>query len=130
MHEWALAEAVIEALIRCSKGKEVQVGTVAIGELQQVDLRVFEYALKILMRERGLKGGIKLVVEKALLKCRECGYEWLWEDTVKELDEPSREAIHFIPELVHAFVKCPNCGSRDYDIIKGRGVYIRELKLV
>ena len=37
---------------------------------------------------------------------------------------PGNEAIHFIPELAHAFLECPSCQSPDFELLQGRGVSI------
>jgi Zn finger protein HypA/HybF involved in hydrogenase expression len=38
------------------------------------------------------------------------------------------EAIHFIPELSHAFVRCPECGSPDFIILAGRGITLERVE--
>ena len=39
-------------------------------------------------------------------------------------DDDAAEAIHFVPELAHAFMRCPDCGSPDFEVAAGRGVAI------
>ena len=46
---------------------------------------------------------------RTILKCRVCGYEWSFD--VGRLSEDVREALHFIPEVIHSYTKCPRCGS-------------------
>jgi hydrogenase nickel incorporation protein HypA/HybF len=43
------------------------------------------------------------------------------------LDPDMRESIHFLPEAGHAFIRCPSCGSPDYAVTSGRGVYIESI---
>ena len=38
-----------------------------------------------------------------------------------------REAIHFVPESAHAFLRCPACKSPDFEISKGRGVWVERI---
>ncbi len=38
------------------------------------------------------------------------------------------ESIHFIPEVAHTYIKCPKCGSPDFEIIKGRGIWLEKIK--
>ena len=33
----------------------------------------------------------------------------------------------FLPEMAHTYLKCPKCKSPDFDIIAGRGVYIKNI---
>ena len=124
MHEWALANAVVKSIAELSrKGFRGRVDVV-LGELQSIDEDVFSFALKTLMEEEGLEGiSYRLVREKARFKCRRCGGEWSLEQL--EITSEDKEAIHFLPEAVHAIVKCPYCGSRDYEVTSGRGVYLR-----
>ena len=32
--------------------------------------------------------------------------------------------IHFVPELAHAYLRCPDCSSADFEVLGGRGVSI------
>lgn len=128
MHEWALAEAVVAAVASNIEGGGDLEAVVVVGELQQVDLDAFKFALEELKRERGLDVPLKVVVEEARLRCRACGHEWSWREAAGRLDEASREAVHFVPELVHSFARCPRCGSADYEIIRGRGVYVKVVR--
>jgi len=51
MHEWALAEAVISAIMRESERaglKKVTKVKIRVGELQQIDMDIFEDAVKML----------------------------------------------------------------------------------
>jgi hydrogenase nickel incorporation protein HypA/HybF len=40
-----------------------------------------------------------------------------------------REAVHFLPEAAHAYLRCPRCGSVDFDVAAGRGVSIVSIEL-
>lgn len=133
MHEWSLAESVIATVISTvgkEKVKDVIEVKVVLGELQQVETDIFEFAINELKKESGLEK-VKFIIEteKAILKCRVCGYEWSYDDVLKKLDEEEQESIHFIPELAHSFMKCPKCGSPDFEVVKGRGVMLEYIKL-
>ncbi len=128
MHEWALAEAVVESVIevaRKEKFTSVKEISISLGELQDIEVEIFEFALKNLVGKSDLlkNAEIKLRIEETLLKCRACGKEWSLKET-KNIDEDVREAIHFLPELSHSFIRCPYCGSMDFEIVKGRGVSV------
>ena len=42
--------------------------------------------------------------------------------------EDVREAIHFVPEIAHTYIKCPKCGSPDFEVVQGRGVWLESIK--
>jgi hydrogenase nickel incorporation protein HypA/HybF len=129
MHEWALAEAVIAAAIEVAEKEEleeVEEVRVIVGELQQVELDVFEFALSQLKPPKLKDTKFKLEIAKAQLKCRVCGNEWSFDS--EGLGEEASEAIHFVPEVAHAYVKCSKCGSPDFVIVEGRGVWLQSVK--
>jgi hydrogenase nickel incorporation protein HypA/HybF len=97
-----------------------------IGELQQVEHDIIEFALDQLRTHR-MKGA-KFVIEAvpARFRCRKCSHEWQL-DTGK-LDDVTGEAIHFIPEMAHVYLKCPGCGSPDFEVTEGRGVWLASIK--
>ena len=132
MHEWALAEAVIEATSAALAGRDpscLRTVTVKLGELQAVDREVFSFALATLLRERPFRSAsYALETEPASFRCASCEREWLLAET-PGLGAETREAIHFLPEAAHAFVRCPSCGSPDYRVQAGRGVHIESLTL-
>jgi hydrogenase nickel incorporation protein HypA/HybF len=129
MHEWALAEAVISTASKIAEEKQLEEVTevnIRLGELQQVDHETFTFALSQLRPERFRNTQFNIVKADASLKCRACGHEWLFSKA--NLDDSTREAIHFVPEIAHAFIKCPSCGSPDFEIERGRGVWIESIK--
>ncbi|MFH1211810.1 MAG: hydrogenase nickel incorporation protein HypA [Candidatus Woesearchaeota archaeon] len=117
MHEWALAESVIANLEK-SREKELKV---VLGELQNVDVPIFRHAIEELAKQK-TKKKLHVEVEKAEFKCKNCSALWTLADTKISAEE--KESIHFIPEMAHAFIKCPNCRSSDFRITKGRGIKI------
>lgn len=129
MHEWALAEAVIAAASQIAEKeglKEVTEVKVRIGELQQIERDIFYFALRQLKPTKFEKSKFDVETEKGRLKCRACGKEWPFNKN--KLDKDSAEAIHFVPEIAHTYIKCPKCGSPDFEIIEGRGVWLQSIK--
>ncbi len=132
MHEWALAEAIISYAIE--KVNELNIEKVSeveikIGELRQIDLEILSLALKTLSENTFLeKANFKIDIEEAFLKCRACGYEWSFKEAKEKIEEKNIEAIHFIPEIIHSFINCPKCNSMDFEIIKGKDVWIEKIK--
>lgn len=129
VHEWALAEAIVEYVAQLSPGagSVVEELELRLGALQSIDREVLDFALHELFREKGL------VVEKITysevepkLHCRRCGFEWSID--LNSVSETVREAVHFVPEAVHSFFTCPRCGSRDFEVVGGRGVEIGIVK--
>jgi len=134
MHEWALAEAVVSTALKVAKEEQLREITkikVKMGELQQIDRKIFTSALKeiILPQEEMLKNAqIEIEAEKAAFQCRVCGHEWTYAEAKDQLDEEESESIHFIPEISHCYLRCPQCKSPDFKVIKGRGVWIDSIE--
>ncbi len=129
MHEWALAEAVIAAASEIAEKEGLQTVRevmIKVGELQQLELDIFEFALAQLKPAKFKNAKFKVEIAKAELKCRVCGHEWFFKK--KELNENASEAIHFIPEIAHTYIKCPKCGSPDFEMLQGRGVWLESIK--
>jgi len=130
MHEWALASSIIETLksLREEHNREILSAKIVLGELQSIDKEILEYALNALKKDSELESvDFEFIVEKAKFKCRKCSHEWKLEDNKESLDDEIKESIHFVPEVVHSFIRCPKCGSRDFEVVKGRGLYIESI---
>jgi hydrogenase nickel incorporation protein HypA/HybF len=129
MHEWALAEAILASAKEVSEKEQLKTVTevtIKVGELQQVESPILRFALSQ-MRE-GIFKNTKFHIRKAksTLKCRVCGTIWQYDP--KKVDKATAEAIHFVPEVAHTYIKCTNCGSPDFEIVSGRGVWLQNLK--
>jgi len=131
MHEWSLAYAVVSASIEhCVKqGKKQATAIIELGELQQIDKEIFEDALKeISSGQTECVLSFKIEIKPAEFNCRKCGKKWTFDEEQKKLNEDNQECIHFIPEVVHSFTRCPNCKSSDFEVIEGRGVSIKGIR--
>jgi hydrogenase nickel incorporation protein HypA/HybF len=129
MHEWALAEAVIAAAQQTADKegvKEVREVTIKVGELQQVEEDILLFALSQLKQSELKDARFRIKKAKTKLKCRSCSNVWLF--SREKLDEETAEAIHFIPEVAHTYIKCQKCGSPDFEIVEGRGVWLENIK--
>ena len=129
MHEWALAEAILKSAEQVAEKenlKEVAEITIRIGELQQVEAPILRFALNQLKHSILKKAKLRILKAKSTLKCRVCGTTW--EFSFRKLDKAAAEAIHFVPEVAHTYVKCPKCGSPDFEIVSGRGVWLEDIK--
>ncbi len=129
MHEWALAEAVITAAQQVAEKeqlREIREIDIKIGELQQVEQKIFRFALSQLKPPGFDNTTFRISRAKTTLKCRVCENIWLFSRS--KLDVNTAEAIHFVPEVVHSYIKCPKCGSPDFEISEGRGVWLENVK--
>ncbi len=129
MHEWALAESVVKTILKMVEEKGIEKiieVKIKIGEIQQVDHEIFITVLTQLKPVELKDTEFTIEVAETELKCRVCGFKWFFQK--EELGWDMLEAIHFLPEVSHAYVKCPRCGSPDFEIIGGRGVWIESIK--
>lgn len=134
MHEWALAESVLTAALDAAKKenlKTIKEITIQIGELQQIERDIFEFALEEIMKgQKGLlkQTTIQIRTEDSNFVCNNCHHRWTFSSMKKKLKEEEGEAIHFIPEVALVHARCPKCGSPDFEISSGRGVSILSIK--
>ena len=133
MHEWALAESVILTVVNEATKhnlKSIVRVDLKIGELQQIDLDVFRFALENILQSQDTRlkmDAIALETVESSLKCRVCCAEWPFKDNSRGLQENETEAIHFLPEVAHTYLTCPQCGSPDFEILEGRGIWIESI---
>ena len=132
MHEWALAEAVLETVrqnVDEQDLKNVKSVNLHFGELQDVDPEIFESGLTQLLEDYPFDIDVfHMHMEEASFLCNRCGSSF----TLKAfpyLAEDERESIHFLPEAAHVYLKCPDCGSADFRVEKGRGVTIQSIDI-
>jgi hydrogenase nickel incorporation protein HypA/HybF len=129
MHEWALAESIIATVVKVAgeeKLCEVTDVTVRVGELQGVEVPILRFATSQLKPESLKSAKFHFLKAKTTLKCRVCAKTWQFSQA--KLDLATTEAIHFVPEVAHTFIKCPKCGSPDFEIAQGRGVWLENIK--
>lgn len=129
MHEWALAEAVLASakeIAEKEKLKEVLEVIIRVGELQQVEPRILRFALSEMKTPLFKCTKFRILKAKSKLRCRVCGTTWMFD--IKKMDKETAEAIHFVPEVAHSYIKCPKCGSPDFEIASGRGVWLESVK--
>lgn len=126
-----MAESVIKAAVEnaaAQKIKRLRETGVVFGELQGIDRSIFEFALAELRAQYPAAKAcrFKIMDEPASFRCKACSAEF----GLKVLKKTAAEAefIHFVPEMAHTFMKCPECKSPDFEIVAGRGVHISYLK--
>ncbi len=129
MHEWALAEAIVTAASEVAEKEQLKVVTevtIRVGELQQIEPDILEFALSQIKPPRLKNAKFTIEAAKTELRCRSCGNMWVFKK--EKLDQESAEALHFVPEVAHSFIKCPKCGSPDFEITEGRGIWLQTVK--
>jgi hydrogenase nickel incorporation protein HypA/HybF len=129
MHEWALAEGVISTATRFAEQNgltEVTEVVVMVGELQQVEHEVLQFAFQQLKTPLFKNAEFILKSQPARFRCRNCGHEWGFK--TEGMTEEVSEAIHFVPEMAHVYIKCGECGSPDFEVTEGRGVWLATIK--
>ncbi len=129
MHEWALAEGVISTARKFALENNLTKVTevvVMIGELQQVEHDVLEFAFEQLKTSLFEDAKFILKSQPAKFRCRNCGNEWTFK--TQGMTEEVSEAIHFVPEMAHIYLKCGECESPDFEVIEGRGVWLATIK--
>jgi hydrogenase nickel incorporation protein HypA/HybF len=130
--ELALADAVVKAALSAADDAGIvrlERIVVKVGELQQIEKDLFEFSLTNVMPARDPRlADVTFDVqdEPVLFKCRNCEEEYGRSDT--EIGDEPEEAIHFIPELAHAFARCPRCNSPDFEIVQGRGITLARIE--
>ncbi len=133
MHEWALADGIVRTAVEFANmhGRDkILAIRVVLGELQDVNEEILKFAIDELKKGTIAEDAdVEFVVEEAEFRCRNCDHEWKLREVKEDFSERIKEDIHFIPEVVHAFLACPKCGSRDFEVVKGRGVYLAAIKV-
>jgi hydrogenase nickel incorporation protein HypA/HybF len=134
MHEYALVEAVVATTLNVAEQQSFSRVTaidVRIGELQSIDPEVVRSAFEIVRpSDEPLLEGVRLdlQIEPARFCCRACERAFGMADVEGADDADAREAIHFVPELAHAFLGCPACRSVDFEVVAGRGLSIASIE--
>lgn len=132
MHEWALAESVaatIDEELKQHKGSSLQAINLLFGELQNIDREIFQTGLATMLDSiPEVEKRLHIETEPARFRCGACGAEWGLADQ-SGLTEDQREAIHFLPEAVQAFMHCPECNGVDYRVVAGRGISLQSIEL-
>lgn len=144
MHEWGIASGIVESLVTLQKDRKAKVLKVGVGvgQLSGIEAEILRYALETLSETEGLKGvNYAVKIREGRFKCLRCGHNWDFKDSENALKEVSRETqgieepegiespLHFFPQLITAFVKCPKCGSSDMEVIGGMDTVIEEIVL-
>jgi len=146
MHEWKLASGVVSSLLdyaRSRGGARIISATVKVGTLSMIDPQIMREALVMISKEAGIED-VEFKVERAEthFTCMKCNTDWTFEDVEEDVranvpddllisDESGDKDVpmHYFPELVHAWMRCPKCGSRDYRMTGASGVILEKVEV-
>jgi len=138
MHEPSLAHSVAVALIEIAKSnnfskvKEVEI---SVSEGNMIDEDIFMFWLKEMLKGTIFENAnIRLVKNELRFKCNSCGNVWslseVKESLIRELcgdvvdcDTP----IHYLPDIIQAYMKCPVCKSNDIEVLQSSGIMINRV---
>lgn len=124
MHDIALMQSIADAVTEKLKGekvKEIKLG-IAIGALHFVDSEHASFWLQQLLRKQfsdKLKTKIRIETIKPEIRCG-CGFQG------------AVEKFNATHEMAHARIfeiRCPKCGSKEAEIVKGKECLIKEIKV-
>jgi len=134
MHELALADAVVKAARKAAHDAgitRIERVVVRVGELQQIEKEFFAFSLtSVLPAADPRLEGVEFVVEDEAVafRCAACDQTFGTADLEPRGNDDAIEAMHLIPELAHAYVRCPSCAGPDFEIVAGRGVTLQRVE--
>ena len=132
MHELSLVEGIIQAVSEVADERRGKVRSfeVRVGELAQFDIRLIKELLTELKAGTELEGAtVAVLPERCRVRCKSCNSEWRFTDLAGDLQDEGKEMVHFFPELLASFCKCPACSKSYFEILEGRSVRIEEVVL-
>jgi hydrogenase nickel incorporation protein HypA/HybF len=133
MHELIIVEGIINTVSQYAEkeNRRIRRIKVLIGELASFNKTLIEELFIELKRGTILEDAeINIEVERADVGCQTCRKTWRYKDLIEPLSDDEREMIHFIPELIKTYTKCPECGSRTLEIKSGRSIRIGEIEII
>ena len=110
MHEFSIASAVVDTVVRHAAGRRVTVVTVRCGRLRQVVPDSLDFAFGLVARETVCEGA-RLEQEQvaARLRCAACEREW-------EIELPA--------------FRCPACGTGEVEVVSGEELEVESIEVL
>jgi len=126
MHEWAISESILNSAIDSARAQGILKLTkirIGVGELAQLEPDILRFALEKI-KAGTLAGTAILEIETvpARFSCRSCENEWGFADVKAKLfsDVGKEDPLHYVPDFIYSFMRCPRCDSPDFNITSGR----------
>jgi hydrogenase nickel incorporation protein HypA/HybF len=124
MHEFATAQQIVRTVARAAimnNAQKISEIRLEIGEFTFINPDQLRFVFEIAAKESPAEGA-ELIISKSpgKIKCAKCGYEGGLKYTGEEIH--SSITIQFV-------LDCPKCGSKDTEIIGGRELRIKDIKI-
>ncbi len=121
MHEFSLAQAVVETVLRVARehgAVSIEEVNLEVGEVALVNMDQLQWHMRMLAQGTIAQDALfKWVLVRATICCGECGYE----------GPISHEAIGDSSHSEVPVFQCPHCGSPHTRILKGRELRIVDI---
>ena len=126
MHEFATAQKIVRTVVSVAlrnNAKVINEILLELGELTFVNPEQLKFVFKIAADKSIAKDAILNIVNKpGAIRCKDCGYE----GGLKY--EEDRPEFHSMAALFT--LDCPKCSSKNTEIIGGRELTIKNIKVV
>ncbi len=144
MHEWSVTQSIVEAVTRFAEEKGLKRITrveIEVNELSQLETDIMEEAFRILAQGTPAQDAELIILKSPVhFVCKNCGYRWDLKEALRYIQEAtsghsivdeegtSDPPLHYLPMLVYSFLKCPKCGSRDFELENPFSVRIKSVE--
>ncbi len=123
MHEFSTAQSIIDTVIEATKKlsieKIIEIN-LEIGEFTLLNYSQLRFALKTLAKNTVAEGAkINIKKLRGKIKCLDCGYEGVI--------RKKSSTDHYL--IIQPSFQCPRCKSAKTDIVGGREMNIKNIKL-
>ena len=126
MHEFATAQKIVRTVVSVAiqnNAKEISEILLELGELTFVNPEQLKFVFKIAADKTIAKDAhLNIVSKPGAIKCKDCGYEG---GLKYEEDRPEFHSMAMLFTL-----DCPKCQSKNTEIIGGRELTIKNIKVV
>lgn len=124
MHEFATAQSIVRTVSRAAfmnKAKKITEIRLELGEFTFVNPEQLKFVFEIAAKDSPADGA-KLLITKTpgKIKCPACGYQGGLKYTGPEIHSPAAAAF---------VLDCPKCENKGTEIIGGRELRIKDIKI-
>jgi len=119
MHELSMAEAIVNTVLDVAEkndAEEIMEVTIEIGRLTMLNPEQLKFLLDVLSEDTLLENSEIIIEDVPVeIKCRNCEFTG---------NADMDHSDHYL-----AIVLCPQCGKRDFKILKGRECNVKTIKI-
>jgi len=131
VHEASIAQNIIQIAVKVAmenNAKKIHKITIVVGELHFLDLEALKFAFQVLSENTlAEKAELNVKLSPAKFKCSNCGEEW--EFSLSKIGDNAIGKLHFTPDLIINFLKCPRCNSSEFEITSGKELYVENIEV-